>query len=317
MKDRVCTIEKVLLPIDGSLPSKRAAEFTACLTAPLGERVQKITLLHVLAGGYLSAHMANIDIRTEFLKETALFKRLKEQYLEKNVTPMFEEVKEVIRSLGVRIPVEQVVLDGDPAREIVRFAQENHYSTIVMGRRGLSPVRELLLGSVTQSVIHRPGCHTTYVVGQEVLVDGSCPIPRVLIPIDGSPNSLGAVNEIACLLEAAGPNWIEKITILYVIDISFGEDLNDGQRLEGEDILATARQILIEAGAQPERIKREVRLGRPAEEIIRLAEEENYNLVIMGRRGRSHLKELVLGSVSATVLHRLSTPTLALVCVED
>ncbi len=313
---RVCTIEKVLLPIDGSLPSKRALEFTACLLAPFKEKVKRVTLIHVLGGGYLSSHMANIDIRAEILKETAQFKRLKEQYLEKNIRPMFVEAKETLRSLGLTVPVEEVVLDGDPAREIVNYAKENGYSTIIMGRRGLSPLKEIVLGSVTQSVIHRSGCHTTYVVGQKVLVNG-CPIPRVLIPIDGSPNSLAAVKEVACLAEIAGRGWIEEIALLHVIDIALGERLNDGQRLEGEDILATAREILLEAGIPDEILKREVRLGRPAEEIVRLAEEGGFNLVVMGRRGRSHIKEFVLGSVSATVLHRIVNPTLALVCTED
>lgn len=51
--------------------------------------------------------------------------------------------------------VKRVAAVGDTATEIVKAASTVDADLIVMGRRGLSPVAELLLGSVTQKVLHR------------------------------------------------------------------------------------------------------------------------------------------------------------------
>jgi nucleotide-binding universal stress UspA family protein len=51
--------------------------------------------------------------------------------------------------------VKRVSVVGDTASEIVKAAAELDADLIVMGRRGRSPVAELLLGSVTQKVLHR------------------------------------------------------------------------------------------------------------------------------------------------------------------
>jgi nucleotide-binding universal stress UspA family protein len=43
--------------------------------------------------------------------------------------------------------------------------------------------------------------------------------------------------------------------------------------------------------------------GHPAEQIVRVAEEEEVDLIVMGSRGSSEWKALMLGSVSDHVLH--------------
>ena len=44
---------------------------------------------------------------------------------------------------------------GDAKSEIPNFAKENKYDVIVMGARGLSPIKEMFLGSVSNAVIHK------------------------------------------------------------------------------------------------------------------------------------------------------------------
>jgi nucleotide-binding universal stress UspA family protein len=46
------------------------------------------------------------------------------------------------------------LLDGDPAREILRAAHEGDHDVIVMGSRGRGRVTAALLGSVSQRVLH-------------------------------------------------------------------------------------------------------------------------------------------------------------------
>src|SRR5262249_41185418 len=56
------------------------------------------------------------------------------------------------------LPVERVVLEGDPASSIVAYASENHADLIVMPTHGYGPFRRFLLGSVTAKVLHDARC---------------------------------------------------------------------------------------------------------------------------------------------------------------
>lgn len=62
-----------------------------------------------------------------------------------------------VKSLAGDVPVEPVVLEGKPAGEIVRFAEENGIDLIVMGTRGKSGIERLFLGSVAEKVIRTAG----------------------------------------------------------------------------------------------------------------------------------------------------------------
>jgi nucleotide-binding universal stress UspA family protein len=58
----------------------------------------------------------------------------------------------------IAIPVETELLQGIPANTMLQVAREGKYDLIVMGHRGRGGFRELLLGSVSKSVIHDAPC---------------------------------------------------------------------------------------------------------------------------------------------------------------
>ena len=60
---------------------------------------------------------------------------------------------EQIRPVDVRIPVHHVFLEGDPAREIVRYATDAGMDLIVMGAYGHSRLQERILGGVTRGML--------------------------------------------------------------------------------------------------------------------------------------------------------------------
>ena len=63
------------------------------------------------------------------------------------IHPLLEEGKRFLQENGVGAPIETRVAEGKVSQEIIRLAQEGGYTGIVMGRRGLSPVKGLLLES--------------------------------------------------------------------------------------------------------------------------------------------------------------------------
>jgi nucleotide-binding universal stress UspA family protein len=74
-----------------------------------------------------------------------------------------------------------------------------------------------------------------------------------------------------------------------------------------------AKETLVKADLPDGIITNKIRLGRPSEEILKEAEEEDYDLIVLGRKGRTALKDFLLGGVSTTVLHRCQNQTVAIV----
>jgi nucleotide-binding universal stress UspA family protein len=311
-----CPIQKILLPIDGSEHSRRAVEFAAYLGTSLGKNLADLALLRVISGRYMGRYMPYIDYRAEILKLSDSFKEFKKRHIEKIVKPSVDEGEKILRDLGIGINIEKLIVEGDPAHEILRIAEERGFSTIVMARRGLSEIIEFLLGSVTNKVVHGASRQTVYVVGQSILRDKTCPIPKILVPVDGSSYAMRGAEHAACLASELKAS-INSVTLLRVINLAlFEKRLKEGidPEEEAEKILEAAKSIFLQAEVPEALISTKIRLGHPAEEILK--EVDGYNLVIMGRKGRTALKDFLLGGVSSIVLHRCQNPTIAIVSSE-
>jgi nucleotide-binding universal stress UspA family protein len=316
--NKQCPIKKILLPVDGSEHSKRAVQFAGYLGASLGKNLTELALLRVVAGRYMSSYMPYVDLRADILKLSDSFKEFKKQHIEKNVKPTLDEGEKILRDLGIEVDIEKLIVEGDPAHEIIRIAEEKEFSTIIMARRGLSEIIEFLLGSITSKVVHAASRQTVYIVGHKILKDKKCPIPKVLIPVDGSSYSLRGAEHAACLATELKA-YMSKITLLRVINIALYEKrIREGidSEEEAEKILEEAEAVFLQAGVPERLITSKVRVGQPSEEILKEAEEADYNIIIMGRKGRAAIKDLILGGVSSTVLHRCQNPTIAIVSTE-
>ena len=75
----------------------------------------------------------------------------------------------------------------------------------------------------------------------------------------------------------------------------------------GKEALAYATKIGEEAGVKVEPVFRK---GRPAEEILEYAEENNIGLIIMGTQGLTGLKKFLIGSVTEKVLRHSKVPVM-------
>jgi nucleotide-binding universal stress UspA family protein len=69
-----------------------------------------------------------------------------------------DAVKRTTEELNIMTPVEGVVRRGSPAHEIVRYAEEHDVGLIVMGSRGWGEMHAVLLGSVSERVLHAAHC---------------------------------------------------------------------------------------------------------------------------------------------------------------
>jgi len=170
-----CPISKILIPLDESQHSRRAVQFAGYLGASLGKSLSDLTLLRVLILSYLARHVSYIDFRTEVLKESKTFKRIREGHIEKNIMPSLDEAEKTLKDIGIGARIEKLIIEGDPAAEIIKVADKGNHSAILMAKRGLSEIKGFLLGSVTNKVAHTASGQTVYTVGQRILKDKTCP----------------------------------------------------------------------------------------------------------------------------------------------
>lgn len=89
--------------------------------------------------------------------------------------------------------------------------------------------------------------------------------------------------------------------------LSFGNQLEDYLERRLKDILERTVQAL---ALPDERVTVYHEIGMAAETILGEAEKRDVDVIIMGRRGLSPLREFLLGSVSQAVLHRSKVPVL-------
>ncbi len=308
-------IDKILLPYDGSPAARNALELAARLTVAGQGRVTGLTLLHVTGGSYLARHIHNVDLRVNRMDQDKDWQRIRQRHLDQEILPMLAAGRQILQSLGVAVPIEVRLGEGKAGDEIVRRAQEEAFSTIIMGRRGLSPLKALFLGSATRSVLSQAEHVTVYIAGPDPQPPSPFPLFPILLPVDGSQYSLAAVRQAAALAQAC-PDQEPSLTLLHVVDMDvLGMRLQeDAQSLvqEGENILAGARDLLQDAGLKGYWQAKLVS-GPPAQAIVQHAEEGGYPLIIMGSKGHSALASMIMGSVTNSVVNTVTRAAVAVV----
>ncbi|HET7391619.1 MAG TPA: universal stress protein [Nitrososphaeraceae archaeon] len=130
-------------------------------------------------------------------------------------------------------------------------------------------------------------------------------ISKILIPIDGSKHAEKAF-EYACYL---GERCKARLLILYVIEefATIGYSISKEVEQEKEEML---QKYLIQArntlSTDVDILK--TKGNDAAEEILRIANNENADTIVVGSRGFSASKDFLLGSVSYKVMHYAKCP---------
>jgi len=135
----------------------------------------------------------------------------------------------------------------------------------------------------------------------------------VLVPVDGSEACQRTITGILGRRDRfPGP-----LTLLHVVDVDklayrmipdFQIDMiRDRARKAGEDLLAKWTRILESGGI---RVIGRLERGSPRETICRIANDEQFDLLIIGRRGMGEIRDVLFGSVANHVLHHVRCPVL-------
>ncbi|MGI0083092.1 MAG: universal stress protein [Nitrosopumilaceae archaeon] len=135
-------------------------------------------------------------------------------------------------------------------------------------------------------------------------------LSRILVAVDGSESAKKAFAKSIYLSQKCN----SKLFVVHVVlDAAYGGDsattfeLIDQLRAKGMEILEQCKKEAIRNNLQIELLLEQ---GDYAQVIIEVAKRESCDLVIMGSRGMSTFKELLLGSVSLKVMHHASCPVM-------
>ncbi len=136
---------------------------------------------------------------------------------------------------------------------------------------------------------------------------------KILVPVDGSGTSARTIQSIISYKE----RFPFLLTLLHVVDFDKlayrmipdfqVEMVREPARRAGENLLKQQQTLFSEAGMPT---KTRLEFGSPREVIPRVANEEDFQLVILGRRGQGEIRDVLFGSVTNYVLHRVRCPVL-------
>ncbi|WP_455389118.1 universal stress protein, partial [Petrachloros mirabilis] len=195
---------------------------------------------------------------------------------------------------------------GSPAEVIVTTAEHDKIDLIVMGARGVGPIKERLLGSVSHRILTLAPCAKLIVNGP---VKG---MKQVLLPLQGPDDTEAAVRflELKPFHEAVE---LALLTVLPTVQPPWPVGAAAAEQLE-EQALRSARDFIESVAGRLQSLGYQARgravLGTPSDMILREASALQSELILMGSRGRKGVTRFVLGSVSHAVLHRMPCPVL-------
>ena len=134
-------------------------------------------------------------------------------------------------------------------------------------------------------------------------------IKKILVPIDGSKNSFRGLN-LAILLARQSHAIISG---LFVVPLSKPKKNDPLSKIEKSLLLDAGkfmRNAKIKAAKNGILFIDKVLYGSEGQKIVSFAKKRNFDLIIIGSRGRVSVKEIFLGSTSNYVLHKSPVPVI-------
>jgi nucleotide-binding universal stress UspA family protein len=294
----------ILVCCDGSETSLKAAQAAVALAQKQHSRV---TLLYVLDLGATVPPSIGVWEGASGPRAVAHYRQRAREVVEQPIAKLFQDA-------GVTYEWRFEI--GHPVTKILDVAKEQETDLIAMGTRGLNGWKRLLLGSVSDGVLHHAPCSVLLVHGKSAL-QGSDRFEHILLVSDGSPGAAAAAH---VAVETA-QTFATSLRALNVVEpFSLGPVMAD----DDYALITTTDPELVEARFM-EQLRNSLselvaasgvyctyhQERGPAEEtIVCFAKEHDSDLIVMGSRGLGGFERMLVGSVSTYVAHHAPCPVL-------
>jgi nucleotide-binding universal stress UspA family protein len=281
---------KLLLAVDGSDNSYEAVRALKYLA-----RAEELHIVHVLDVPSPAYPMMMPEVAQE-LYETV------ERNMRDDGTRLLDRIVALLPlDAG---PVTKHLVVGSPVDQIVALAKQQKINLILLGARGLGPIKERLVGSVSHRVL-------TFGPGAKLILSGPLKtLHHILLPLQGSYDADHAIS----FLQQKPFRTLPTITLFTVLPHTrppWPVDAVSAEHMETHS-LGKAKDFLDEIAAKLKSYGYQTRvattLGTPVQGILQEAKALNPDLILAGSRGRRGLTRMVLGSVSHALLHQGTYP---------
>ncbi len=298
--------KKILIAVDGSVNAMDAVHYAAQLGVKHHDF--SFTLIHIQPA--LSQYLVD-EARINTESRRALEKAIKKNDAQSN--SVLSQAAERMMSKGIdetRISRQTLPKDTGVANDLLSIGQAKPYDAILVGRRGVSYLREWIMGSVAANLVEHSKVIPIWVV------DGTVDSTEVLLAADGSQASLSALDHMAFML--AG-NESLKLHVLHVrprfkdfceIDLeadtaksAHGLMLDNDQRCM-DDFYGQALEVLKKYHVDQNRFEVNTLDGRMSisRSVVEYVRDNRIGTIVLGRRGTS--KNPFTGSVSRSILNK-------------
>lgn len=307
--------KKVLVAVDDSRHSENALRYAAGLHGTVQE--MNHVLFHVEPT--ISQYLLD-EARTKPSANAELQKLMRSS--RDAAQAMLDRYKALMVSLGVpEANIQQISLPRKfgVGKDILEYGTALVYDAIVVGRRGISGLTEVFMGSVSTNIVDNSQLIPVW------LVDGKGPSNAVMVAVDGSESSLRAVDHLAFVL---GGNPEISITFFHVAPrlgdfcpIDFNQ--KDTSNLEAviqqggkaciDRFFAHALKKLKDAGIEERQVRVNVQDGgfRVGKAVLETYRKGGFGTLVVGRRGMG--KQFFTGSVSRFLVNQFSDGSLWIV----
>ena len=228
----------------------------------------------------------------------------------------------------------QVPLPARASRLVGREALDRYYEEeadklpadlIVMGSRGLTALKGLIMGSVTTGVLARTKCPVLLLRGKEAPLTDAL---RVGIAVDGSKYGMAAVNHVLKGIDFFGKG--AQFYLINVVNDYAGAVMPDMagmalpalsesevlelQKKEFAETVDPLRPLFEKAGLKPTEV---CLVGNPSDEIAAFAKKNKLDLIVMGSHGYTRFKSAVMGSTATHIAAEGNVPLLIIRAADD
>lgn len=286
---------RILLGYDGSDMAFAAVNYIASL---LPKKKTEVVLFHVETE--IPASFWTMEKDMDFRFSTPDIRAyLTEQH--KKINAFMEKARKILLDAG--FPDDAVVIKIQAkkygvARDIIKESQRG-YDVVVVGRTGKSRLKDILVGSVPIQLSGK-------IHGIPLIVVGGKPKGgKILVAFDGSKEIMRAVKCMGKLI--AGSNCLVLLCHVLRSNSIFHEgDEKKRQKFEQspmEPLIKDSIECLIDAGFIPDQISSEVLRARTslASVVVEKANGDDYDTIVVGRRGLTVIKEFFLGRVGKKI----------------
>src|SRR3990172_4172315 len=291
---------KILCPVDFSESSDRALDYALALAKRHGGRV---SVMHVLP-----TVLADPDVYP-YLTEPVLASGEARDRAYRQLGDF------VHRALADGMGAEVILEDGDVVEEVLKKAKKLEAVLVVMGTHGRRGFRRLLLGSVTERVLRQSEAPVLSISPSAPKIGTDLdPFRKILCPVDFFASSLAGLS-VGLALRQENAELLVLHVVEFYLPPALGEAVAfDVTELRGRHQLQGRAKL---EDLVPEEARAHTRLetvvlesGSPYQEILKTAEREGGDLIVIGVAGRSSAGLGFLGSTANHVVRAATCPVL-------